>query len=55
MTLVDPGPMPTILGRAPVASLKSVSGCSSRKIAAAARLYPNIFASIVWAIARSRR
>ena len=47
--------MPGIFGHAPSRPTRSVSGVSSAKIAAAARLYPNIFCCDDWAKAKSRR
>jgi hypothetical protein len=55
MTRAEPGPIPGILGHVPSGLTTSVSGMSSAKIAAAARLYPNIFCCEDCANARSRR
>ena len=55
MTRADPGPIPGIRGNAPPESTRSVRGTPSARIAAAARLYPNIFCCEDCAKAKSRR
>src|SRR4029453_4183633 len=55
MTRAEPGPIPAIFGSRPPSAMRSVSGVSSARTAAAARLYPNICGCVGCPPARSRR